>query len=227
METIDITKLTTEQRKELFAQVEAEQKRAEEQKQAEKDTYDDLVSGLVNEVIPRLHNISNELSQTKMWVFKQFEAVLDLKFELWDHKTKQKSHTFSNKAGTARITIGYDANEKFKDTADVGIAMIEEWMVQQAKDESKRMLIGIVREFLIRNKNGDLDARKIQKLKKDAVKYNEHFLTQALNIIQDASYEEFSQYYIRAMFKTKSGKWSNISLSVSDVDFPEGFEVKF
>jgi len=227
MGEIDITKLSDEQRRLIFEQEKKKEKEAEEKRREEREAYKDTVSDLIGEAIEKIKNTSDKLSETKMWIFKQFETAIDLKTGIYGVKGNQKSYTFTNKDSSARVVIGYETGEDFDDTSSVGVAMIDEWLDAQLKEGRNPMLVGVVRQALSRNHKGELDAGKIRTLRKLAIQYNEQKLIEAIDIIQDASKEAFSAYFVRAYEKNGVGAWSPIPLHIRAADFPEGFEVKF
>lgn len=227
METIDITKLTTEQRKELFAQVEAEQKRAEEQKQADRDTYKEIINELVDESLSLIKKVSADLATTKTSIFKMFENAVDLKRDLYGVKVSQRSFTFSNKNRDARVTIGFRTVNRYDDTAEEGVAIVREYVDSLSTDDNSRKQGRLLNSLLKRNKQGDLKPDRVLDLYNEAKLIGDARLIEGVEIIMQAYCPEGSAYYVEAETKNGIGAWVSVPLNVTAAKFPEGFEVKF
>lgn len=228
METIDISKLSDAQRKALFAQMKLEEKREEEQQRTERKTYKELRSKAVEELTPRLKNISSLLTKAKADVYNQFASLLELKADLYAVKESQKSHTFSNEKGDMRISIGYRTVVSYDDTVNEGIALCRQYIDSLAKDSESATLIRIVNNLLKRDKDGSLKSNRVMELSNIIKEYdNTELLKEGLRIITEAMTISRTLYFVEAQKKNEAGGWENIALSISSVDFPSDFKPVF
>ena len=219
--------LSKEQRAGLLAELQLDEKKKEELKQSERKIYKELAGKLVDEVLLKLQNMSSELTTLKIGVFKHFESLVAMKTELYEVKSKQQSHTFTNAAGNSRITIGYRVLDRFDDTANEGIAIVREYMDSLATDEQTANLVQIVNNLLKRDKQGNLKVNRVVELQNIAKELNAEKLKEGVKIILDAFKPERSAYFVDADVKNGAGAWQTVPLSITAAVFPKDFEVKF
>ena len=89
--------MTEEERKEFEAykkQKEEAEKKARIEK--EKADYKKTVSELVEELFPRVQQVSKNIAGVKKEVYNTFMTVIDIKKELYNVKEGQNWHTFIN-----------------------------------------------------------------------------------------------------------------------------------
>ncbi len=231
METIDITKLSDEQKKGLSAQLKAEELASEQKKKNERRTYKELTSGLVNEMIAPLQKTSSILSGLKQTVFKNFESLLQMKRELYGVKADQQTYTFSNTEQTAHVKIGYRKIDGYDDTVHEGVAKVREFVEGLAKDEQSAKLMKVINGLLKPDKAGNFKISRAAELQNSADDLaNEPDIekfTDGIRIIIAAYKPQRSVFFVEAEVKNGAGAWVSVPLSVSAANFPEGFEVKF
>ena len=99
--------MTETERKEFEAykqQKEEAEKKARIEK--EKADYKKTVAELVEELFPRVQQVSKNIGGLKKEVYDTFMTVIDIKKELYNVKEGQNWHTFINEDMSKRITIG-------------------------------------------------------------------------------------------------------------------------
>ena len=143
--------------------------------------------------------MSNDIRKKKAEVLEEFSALQKLKAELLDidGKDMPKSHTFTNEAGDARITIGVYETDAYDDTVEEGIAIVKEYIQWLAKDETSAQLVKMVMSLLARNANGALKASRITRLMKLAEESGNDRFIEGVKIIQAAYRPAVSRTYIR------------------------------
>lgn len=223
MQAIDLKKLTPEQRAELKREIEAEEKAKAQKRQEEIEDYKDLVVKTVSEQTIELQQVSNMLSLAKANVFGNFASIIELKQELYGTKSSQQSHTFSDNKGNS-ITIGYRVIEKFDDTLDMGISLVNKYLDSLATDEKSKRLVGYINKLLKKDQKGNLRASRVVELQNIAEKEDNEDLTRGVEIIRKSYKPVRSRIFIEAETNGANDKKQSIGLSITAVDFPEGFD---
>lgn len=124
---------------EAFQQAKA-RKAAEEKAKADREMYRQMVDEEIENSIPVLLGISEEIKESKQKVLDNFKAILAMKSDLFKTKMRndQRSHTFTNSAGDKRITLGVYVTDGYRDTVEDGIAIVKEYIASLANDERRR-----------------------------------------------------------------------------------------
>ena len=127
---------------EAFQQAKA-RKAAEEKAKADREMYRQMVDEEIENSIPVLLGISEEIKESKQKVLDNFKAILAMKSDLFKTKMRndQRSHTFTNSAGDKRITLGVYVTDGYRDTVEDGIAIVKEYIASLANDEKTQALV--------------------------------------------------------------------------------------
>ena len=218
---INIDEMTPEEQdralQQLLAKKEAEKTRIKD----DRIIYKELASKTVDEMFIPLQNASSALSDLKKLVFDNFAHILELKKELYEVKSEQQSHTFSNDEGTKRITMGYRVLDRYDDTAEAGISKVREYMDSLARDAESAKLVNMINSLLKRDPKGNLKANRVLELQKLASESDSETFKDGVQIISDAHKPQKSSDFIEADWKDEHGKWHSVALSISSVDFPQ------
>lgn len=200
-----------------------------ETKKQEKETAREAYKGLVKETVPQaidmLFTLSNDIAQAKKDIFKYFIDVLSLKKEVYGTKENQQSHTFST--DHAEVTIGYRINDGWDDTVSAGIQKVTKFISSLAKDDNSAALVETVFNLLKKDAKGNLKGSRVLELQKLTAKFNNEEFTDGVKIISDAYKPVRSCWFVEAYTIGDSGEKKSIPLSMSSVDFPEGFTFDF
>lgn len=212
--------MTAEELKEFEAfKAEKEKKRAAEARKRQREEYAELVDAEVAAAIPELMEASAMLKSVKETVYGNFAAILKMKSELLGTETMdQRSHTFTNSAGTMRVTLGVYAVDGYRDTVEEGIEMVRGYLEGLAKDERSKLLVGAVMRLLSRDKNGTIKASRVLQLRKMAEESGDELFLEGVRIIEEAYQPTASKRFVRAEFKNDKGAWVSIPLGMTDVD---------
>ncbi|MCK0202457.1 DUF3164 family protein [Ornithobacterium rhinotracheale] len=214
---MSLENLTTEQ-------LAAELKRREQEKMSERNAYKELVSQELPQIAESLKELSEKLSQIKLFAFESLKALLDLKCKAYSVKDTQQSHTFSDDKGNT-ITYGFRIIDGWDDTVTAGIDKVREFIASLAKDEATGKLVHAVNQLLKKDAKGNLKASRVLELTKLAEDFNNDNFTDAVNIIRQAYKPQRSAFFVDASYTDAQGKKINIPLSISAVDFPEGTDI--
>ena len=212
--------MTEEERKEFEAykkQKEEAEKKARIEK--EKADYKKTVSELVEELFPRVQQVSKNIAGVKKEVYNTFMTVIDIKKELYNVKEGQNWHTFINEDMTKRITIGRNVSIGYDDTVNEGIQKVKEFITSLAgEDEKTQMLVSTVLRLLSKDKKGNLKPEKVLELEKLAEDYNNEEFTEGVKIIRDAYKPQYTKQFVKAEYKDERGEWKVVPMNIVDCE---------
>lgn len=202
---------------EAFQQAKA-RKAAEEKAKADRKMYRQMVDEEIENSIPVLLGISEEIKESKQKVLDNFKAILAMKSDLFKTKMRndQRSHTFTNSAGDKRITLGVYVTDGYRDTVEDGIAIVKEYIASLANDEKTQALVNMVFRLLSRDAKGTLKASRIVQLRKVAEDTGDARFMEGVRIIEESYQPEVSKQFIRAEMKDRNGMWRPIPLGMTE-----------
>ena len=202
---------------EAFQQAKA-RKAAEEKAKADREMYRQMVDEEIENSIPVLLGISEEIKESKQKVLDNFKAILAMKSDLFKTKMRndQRSHTFTNSAGDKRITLGVYVTDGYRDTVEDGIAIVKEYIASLANDEKTQALVNMVFRLLSRDAKGTLKASRIVQLRKVAEDTGDARFMEGVRIIEESYQPEVSKQFIRAEMKVRNGMWRPIPLGMTE-----------
>lgn len=210
--------MTVEERAQFEAFRKKEERRAAEEKaRADREMYKQMVDDEIENSIPVLLTISENIKQSKQQVLDNFKTILELKASLFKTvRDDQKSHTFTNSEGTRRITLGVYVTDGYRDTVEDGIAIVKEYIESLAKDEKTKALVSMVLRLLSRDAKGTLKASRIVQLRKVAEQTGDDRFLEGVHIIEESYQPEVSKQFIRAEQKDANGMWRTIPLGMTE-----------
>jgi hypothetical protein len=189
-----------------FQAFKAEQakKEAEARIEALRGKYADMSEAFINKTIKKLTPLSESIKKKKAEVLEEFSALQLLKAELLDidGKDMPKSHTFTNKAGDRRVTVGVYETDAYDDTVEEGIAIVKGYIEGLAQDERSKQLVKMVMSLLARSANGALKASRVVRLHKLADESGDPRFIEGVRIIEAAYRPAISRTYIRCEVRT-------------------------
>ncbi len=199
------------------AKREAEEKHAQEVK-----TYKDLVDEAVNDTVPEAEDVSRMLEQRKAGIFERFHSIIAMKEELYKGsksmaKEGRFTDSFTNKAGTARVTLGFNTNDAYDDTYTAGVEKVKEYIQSLASDDKSRQLAEMVNTLLMeRSKAGQLKAQNVLRLENMANESGDSTFIEGMKIIRDAYRPERTKQFVKVETKDATGKFQTISLNMTN-----------
>lgn len=208
--------LTEEQRAELYAEFNEQNKEEATRKTKEKETYKAIVNQTILDCFPVILEISGQLVKTKQDIREMFATVVKMKAELYDTKEGQNTHSFISTDGKYRIHIGHNITDAYDDTANAGIAKVKEFISSLAKDENTKLLVDTVMQLLSKDKKGTLKASRVLQLQQMADKTQDKTFIEGVKIIRDAYRPQESKAFIRAEYKDELGKWVAVPLGITE-----------
>ena len=211
--------MTAEQKACFDAFQKAEAKRAADAKaKADREYYKQMVDDEIENSIPILLGISEQIKTSKQQVHDNFKTILAMKSDIFRTKIKgdQRSHTFTNSEGNKRITLGVYVTDGYRDTVEDGIAIVKEYIESLVKDDKTKALVSMVLRLLSRDAKGTLKASRIVQLRKIAEEIDDERFLDGVRIIEESYQPEMSKQFIRAEIKDHNGMWKSIPLGMTE-----------
>lgn len=209
--------MTAEEERQFAAFKEAQaRKEAEAKKKADREAYAKLVDEAIATSMPELQEVSSAIAEYKRKVTENFSSALKLKSDLFGVKDTQRSHTFTNSDGTARITLGQYQLDNYRDTVNEGIAIVKEYLESLAKDKDSASLVAAVLRLMSRDNAGNLKASRVLQLRKMAQDSGNERFMEGVRIIEESYAPTESKQFIRAEVKNETGKWVPVPLGMTE-----------
>ena len=202
-----------------------EMQRREQAKDADREAYKELVKEVVPKAIFKLASASEVLSNAKTETFQFFEDILKLKASAYGIKEGQQTHTFSTETG--EVTIGYRINDGWDDTVNSGIAKVEKYITSLSNSAETAALVKMVFNLLKKDAKGNLKGSRVLELQKLTKEFNNEEFTDGVSIIADSYKPVRSVWFIDANLIDDNGNKTAIPLSISSVDFSQGYKFNF
>ncbi len=215
--------MTEEQKAQYEAflqQQKAEQAKAQAKKMRE--DYKEMVDDAIESMMPALVAVSDNLANYKRRVFEEFSAILQMKAEMFKmekgSELDNQSHTFTNSRGDMRIVLGTYVTDGYLDTADEGIAKVQQYIQSLASDEKSQALVSMVMRLLAKDAKGTLKASRIIQLRRMAQESGSADFIEGVQIIEEAYQPQVSRTFLKAYVKDKdTGAWEQIPLGMTEV----------
>lgn len=211
--------MSAEERQEFEAFKAAKAKKEAEQKAKEqRELYSKMVDEEIENSIPELSSLSEQIKTTKETVYGNFKTILEMKQEIFASKIKdsQRSHTFTNSEGNKRITLGVYVTDGYRDTVEEGIDIVKEVISGFANSAETESLVKMVLKLLSRDAKGTLKASRIVQLRKIAEESGNDRFIEGVKIIEEAYQPAVSKQYVRAEMKDEKGQWKVIPLGMTE-----------
>lgn len=185
-------------------QAEKAKKDAQARVAALRDNYSELSEAFIKRTIKKLTPLSQKISEKKAEVLDEFSALQKIKAELLglNGRDMPKSHTFTNKAGTMRVTVGTYETDGYDDSVEEGIAIVKEYIESMAKDANSAKLVKMVMGLLARSASGALKASRVVRLHRLADESGDARFIEGVRIIENAYRPTISRTYIRCETRT-------------------------
>ena len=212
---MDYEKLTEQEKAELRARIEAEDKAKKQKQQEDRETYKGLTDKFVTTNIKKLQNLSSQMMMIKQEVFRDAELLIDMKDDLFKTKADRRSNTFTTQDGLMSITLGNRINEGWDDTVNAGITKVKDYLATLAKDENSAALVETVMGLIAKDRKGNLKASKVLELEKLAVKTQDEMFLDGIAIIKEAYRPAPSCQFIEVTLKDEHGTEQKLPLSLA------------
>lgn len=195
---ISLADLTPEQKKELLAEANAEEKQRKAKAAESAVTYKELSTEFVNRNIDIFVHRQNAIEEDIHKLFADYKAILEIKAMVYGDKANaQDTHTSTLPDGSASITIGNNVSIGFDGTEKIGIQGIKDYISTLAdSDENTGKLTKMVNVLLKPNKMGMLNPSNIIQLNSLRADLNSESFNENLDIIVNAQFRQKSTMFV-------------------------------
>jgi hypothetical protein len=196
---MNIENLTPAAKRELFKQLEAEQKKERQLKEGEIESYKSLQDTLVVENLPALVDFAALQNDVVTDVIGCFATLVSLKTDLFNVKEGgQDSHTFTDRKGRGSITIGYNAIIGFDGTETAGVHKVKEYLSTLSGDDEKRQILAdLLNTFMKPDRKGNLNPTRIAELCNKKAEIDNQLFSDGIDTIVNAQFKTRTSMYVR------------------------------
>lgn len=213
---MDISNLTEEQQEELQKQLDAKKTERERKRRQELASYNELVDSTVADIFKASSVINKKMSSLKTFAYKQANALIQLKNELFSVEEQSNEITLRNGDNTLMVKLGTNEVDKFQDTYTAGVQKIDNWLDDNAKDGDPS-IVKLLKVFIGDNKRGKLKLQQVVKVGKLAEEIESPELIEASKIIRDSHFTAKSSSYMRVYYKDGHDVWQPLALNFTDI----------
>ena len=212
MQRVDVKSLTKEQRAELLAQLQQEEK---DDRIARRETYETLRGEFMHEVKTRVTGLVADVRGFRDWIERETEAFTAVMKEYGQVKSDgQRSYTVTD--GDMRLEVKSNQVKAFDERADMAAERLIDYLRRYMEHSDKGAddpMYQMAMTLLERNKMGDLDYKSISKLYELEDKFDEEYadimrLFKEANVVQRTA----TNYYFSRR-NPETGVWTRIEPS--------------
>ncbi len=215
---MDISKMTSAERAELMAQLEAEERAEKQKRENDIAAYKNSVDEFCRGKFARLQALSNEMRRLKEEIFNDAETLITLKEELFKTKCDRRSDTFTTSDGRITISLGNRTNDGWDNTVEVGIAKVKEYLQSLAKDEDGVKMFEVVMKLLAKDRKGNLRAGAMIQLEQHARRFGDPLFIEGVEIIRQSYRPVDSCQFVSASWKDDHGIRHTLPLSLAAME---------
>lgn len=215
---MDISKMTSAERAELMAQLEAEERAEKQKRENDIAAYRNSVDEFCRGKFARLQALSDEMRRLKEEIFNDAETLITLKEELFKTKCDRRSDTFTTSDGRITISLGNRTNDGWDNTVEVGIAKVKEYLQSLAKDEDGAKMFEVVMKLLAKDRKGNLRAGAMIQLEQHARRFGDPLFIEGVEIIRQSYRPVDSCQFVSASWKDDHGIRHTLPLSLAAME---------
>ena len=215
---MDISKMTSAERAELMAQLEAEERAEKQKRENDIAAYKNSVDEFCRGKFARLQALSDEMRRLKEEIFNDAETLITLKEELFKTKCDRRSDTFTTSDGRITISLGNRTNDGWDNTVEVGIAKVKEYLQSLAKDEDGAKMFEVVMKLLAKDRKGNLRAGAMIQLEQHARRFGDPLFIEGVEIIRQSYRPVDSCQFVSASWKDDHGLRHTLPLSLAAME---------
>lgn len=210
---IDLSQMTTEEKKALLAQLNAD---ANESRQAKRDAYESLRAEFMRRVEEFLVNVTADVKGFKQWLEKESEGFISVMRDYGQLKNAdQRNYTITD--GDFRLQVASNSVKGFDERADMAaerlVAYLKNYMKKSEKGQDDPMY-QLAMTLLERNQRGDLDYKSISKLYELEDRFGDQEYKDIMTLFRESNVVQKTavNYYFFRRHK-ETGVWMRIEPS--------------
>jgi Protein of unknown function (DUF3164). len=213
---MDLLKMTPEEKAQLKAQFEAEDKAAAEKRNADRLALIEMEDSAVIEMLNEVETLSNAIVVFKQQSIKKLEPLMKMKTELGKAADKQRSFSFKTKDGNAKVVVDYNETFKYDDGIHAGVEYAKQWLQEKAEEsEEAKMMTSIIEDLLGRSRAGTYSAENLWTFVNAAEEYDVPLLSAAAEAVKKSLYKEMTSISVRVFKKDEFGQLKQLPLSAT------------
>jgi hypothetical protein len=218
---VDLSKLSSSDILALKKQLEKAEKQKKDEIKQQRETYKFIVSDTVADTFKPLVGLSKHILNVKKLVFDNFDAIIEMKEDIYGVKEGQQSHTFTDSKSTISIKIGYRVTDGYDDTFSTGIEKVKNYMARLTDTEGAEKFRKILSALLRTDAKGNLKPSRVMELRQYANEEQDEELNDGVRIIEDSYKPVKSCQFVEVKFKDDNNKWHSLPLSISAFDLED------
>lgn len=211
MDTIDINKLSSDQRQLLLFQLQQEEA---DKHRAAREAYEALKSGFVQDIKTLVFELNGSVSQFHQHLISESEGFRQV-MEEYGH-VKQEQMSFTVIEGKFKIEAKTNKVKKFDERADMAAARLVVYLKNWVKTSEKGTedpMYQLAMMAIERNQRGDLDYKQISNLYKLEGKFPGGEYTEIMNLFRESHVIETTVTNFYFYQRSELGVWKRIEVS--------------
>ena len=211
MAKIDLQGLSPEERRELLAQLQDEEK---QNRQDRREAYEGLRTMFMRDVFQKVEAIVNDVTGFKRWIDEESESFKKVMAEYGQTRyDEQNSYTIVD--GDLKLEIRSNKVKTFDERADMAAERLIEYLRDYALKSDKGSedpMYQLAMTLLERNKQGNLDYKSISKLYEMEGKFDEEY-TEIMNLFRESNVVQRTALNYYFSKRDKDGVWRRLEPS--------------
>ena len=211
MAKIDLQGLSPEERRELLAQLQDEEK---QNRQDRREAYEALRAEFMHDVFRKVEAIVNEVTGFKSWIDGESEGFKKVMAEYGQTRyDEQNSYTIVD--GDLKLEIRSNKVKTFDERADMAAERLIDYLRGYALKSDKGSedpMYQLAMTLLERNKQGNLDYKSISKLYEMEGKFDDEY-TEIMNLFRESNVVQRTALNYYFSKRDKDGVWRRLEPS--------------
>ena len=212
---VSVSDLTPEQIKELHAQFREQEKKAAEQRTADRLALIDLENDVVIEMMAEVELLSSAIVNFKQKCIHKLEPLMKMKTDLAKAASQQKSFTFKSKDNKFKFIVDYNDTFKYDDGIHAGVEYAKQWLTEKSDEsEDSKMMTSIIENLLGKSRGGTYSAENLWIFVSSAEDYDVPLLKLAAEAVKKSLYKEMTSVSVK-VFKKEEFGYKQLPLSAT------------
>lgn len=210
--TLDLSKVTAAQLKELMEQARRNEVRQQNER---KDAYEAIRAEVVHRIMMKVEAVTGDVESLHSYVADETGAFKEVMDE-YGRLREGGQMSFTLQDGNYKIEVKSNKVKKFDERADIAAARLIEFLqswIERAENGTDNPMYQLAMILLDRNRDGDLDYKNISKLYQLESKFNDTEYSEIMELFKESHLVEANatRYYFSR--KDESGVWRKIEPS--------------
>ena len=208
---IDLKGLSPEERRQLLAQLQDEEK---QNRQARRESYEALRGDFMRDVFHRVEGIVEDVSAFKKWIDGESESFKKVMAE-YGQTRNDDQNSFTVVDGDLKLEIRSNKVKTFDERADLAADRLIDYLRDYALKSDKGSddpMYQLAMTLLERNKQGNLDYKSISKLYEMEGKFDAEY-TEIMDLFRESNVVQRTALNYYFSKRDKDGVWRRLEPS--------------